>query len=389
MSSFLTVDLRGEADWDPGRLVGSTFAWPTAAPVVPLRELVTTVRAGSVATAGSPVITPAGLVARTGAIRRRSTKYQGKAFTVGTRGLRRGDVLVPPSPSGPAVLVDDRLNGALLSSRFTALRPLDPVFSRWIWAVLNSRAAQARRASLATGTTMASVKTPDLLEMGVPLPPLVEVQRLDRVLASIEVGTHREEEPSESTWWVTADLRRRVDWGIMLATPRPELLEDGEPLGSFVREMKPSRSTRSFEVPTELPGTLPVVDVSALGGRPTRRWAAPQFTTVTLIAPGDLLIARVGEYSYATVAQRPAVADPGIFVLRLHDQSQGPALAHFLNGREGQTRRRMFLRGVTVPSLRRTDIERFPIPAEALEFEGDVEPDVGLADQLEQVLWTA
>lgn len=49
----------------------------------------------------------------------------------------------------------------------------------------------------------------------------------------------------------------------------------------------------------------------------------------------------------------------------------------------------MFLRGVTVPSLRRTDIERFPIPAEALEFEGDVEPDVGLADQLEHVLWTA
>ncbi|MFE5025043.1 hypothetical protein ACFRAO_17310 [Streptomyces sp. NPDC056656] len=233
------------------------------------------------------------------------------------------------------------------------------------------------------------MKTPDLLEMAVPLPPLAEVQRLDRVLASIEAGTHREEEPSESTWWVVADLRRRDDWGIMLATPRPELLEDGEPLGSFVREMKPSRSTRGFEVPTELQGTLPVVDVSALGGRPTRRWAAPQSTTVTLIAPGNLLIARVGEYSYATVAQRPAVADPGIFVLRLHDQSQGPALAHFLNGREGQTRRRMFLRGVTVPSLRRTDIERFPIPAEALDFEGDVEPDVGLADQLERVLWTA
>ncbi|MFC8421280.1 hypothetical protein ACFUN7_10415 [Streptomyces sp. NPDC057236] len=229
---------------------------------------------------------------------------------------------------------------------------------------------------------MASVKMPDLLETGVPLPPLLEVQRLDGVPASIEAGTHREEEPSESTWWVTADLRLRDDWGIMLATPRPELLEDGEPLGSFVREMKPSRSTRGFEVPTALPGTLPVVDVSVLGGRPTRRWAAPRSTTVTLITPGDLLISRVGEYSYATVTH----ADPGVFVLQPHDQSQGPALTHFLNGREGQTRRRMFLQGMTVPSLRRADIERFPIPAEALEFEGDVDPDVGLADQLEQVL---
>jgi hypothetical protein len=389
MSSHLTVDLRGQADWDTGRLVGPKFAWPTEAPVVPLRSLVSTVRAGSVATAGSPVITPGGLVARTGAIRRRSTKYQGKAFTVGTRGLRLGDVIVPPSPSGPAIFVDSRLDGALLSSRFTALRPVDPTLSRWIWAVLNTRAGRARRASLATGTTVPSVKTQDLLDMDVPLPPLAEILRLDKALASIEAHTHLEEEPSESTWWATADLRRGYDWGIMLATPRPELLTDGEPLGSFVQAVKPSRSTRHVEVPTELPGTLPVLDVGALGGQPTRRWVAADFTSATRVDAGDLLIARVGEYSYATVAQRPAVADPGILVLRLRDRSRGPALAHFLNGREGRAKRRMFLMGAVIPSLRWTDLARIPIPAEALEFDGDVEPDVALADQLERVLWTA
>jgi hypothetical protein len=45
---------------------------------------------------------------------------------------------------------------------------------------------------------MASVKTPDLLEMGVPLQPLVEVQQLDRVLASIEAGTPREDRKTTS-----------------------------------------------------------------------------------------------------------------------------------------------------------------------------------------------
>lgn len=389
MSGHVTIDLRGEADWDPGHLVGSQFVWPTRAPVVPLQTLVSTVPAGSVANVGSPVITPASLVARTGAIRRRSTKYQGKAFTVGMRGLRHGDIMVPPSASGPAILVDDRLEGALLSSRFTALRPLDPALSRWIWAVLNTRAGQTHRALLATGTAAPSVKARDLLDMGVPVPSLSEVRRLDRVLASIEAHTHREEEPSESTWWVRADLRSRDDWGLMLATPLPELLADGEPLGSFVEEMKLARSTRDVEVSTELPGMLPVVDVGVLRGRPTRRWVAPESPAITLVRPGDLLVASVGDFSYATVAQRPAVAGSGLFVLRLRDQSRGPALVHYLNGREGRARRRMFLQGVTILSLRKTDLERFPIPAGALEFDGHTEPDTGLADQLEHVLWTS
>ncbi|WP_405476560.1 hypothetical protein [Streptomyces sp. NBC_00009] len=329
------------------------------------------------------------MAASTGSVRRRSTKYQGSVFVVGLRGLRSGDVLVPSSASGSALLIDDRLNGALFSSRFTALRPLAVTDSLWIWAVLNSQSGRARRALLAAGSPTGAVKTSDLLDITLPMPPLAHTQRLHQDLAQIEERTHRAEAPAESTWWTTADLRVRNDWAITLATPNPRLLDNGEPLSSFIRELARSRSTRNAESLEELPGTLPVVDVSTLAGKPPRRWVEPKTTGATVIAPGDLLIAGLGEYSYATVAQRPGVADPHVFVLRLLDQSQGPALAHYLNGREGQAIRRILLRGSTVQSVKRADIERFPIPREALDYDGDAEPDVPLAEQLEQVLWTS
>ncbi|MFE5879600.1 restriction endonuclease subunit S domain-containing protein [Streptomyces hydrogenans] len=337
---------------------------------------------------GSPVITPANVGASTGAIRRRSTKYQGSAYVVGRQGLRSGDVLVPLSAAGAAILVDDRLNGALFSARFAALRPADSFAALWIWAVLNSRTGLARKGFLAAGSTTPVVKTSDLLGMELPIPPPADIHRLTPILAQIEARTHRAEEPAASTWWTTADLRVRNDWAITLATPNPELLEAGEPLDSFVQELTRGQSTRDVEIQQELPGYLPVVDVSALAGKPIRRWVAPETARVAVIAPGDLLVANVGEFSYATVAQRSGVADPHVFVLRLLDQSQGPALAHHLNGREGMATRRILLRGATVPSLRRSDIERFPIPQQALEYEGDIEPVVPLAEQLEQVLWT-
>ncbi|MEH0513395.1 hypothetical protein QBC31_22230 [Streptomyces sp. B21-079] len=354
-----------------------------------LRELASSLPPGTVARAGSPVITPANVAPSTGAIRRRSTKYQGSVFVVGPRGLRSGDVLVPPSASGPALLIDDRLNGALFSSRFTALRPLASADSLWIWAVLNSHSGRARRALLAAESPTGTVKTSDLLDMTLPVPPLAHALRLRQELAQIEDRTHRAEAPAESTWWTTADLRVRNDWAITLATPSPSLLDDGEPLSSFIRELAPSRSTRKAELLEELPGSLPVVDVSTLAGKPPRRWVEPKTTRATVIAPGDLLIAGLGDYSYATVARSPGVADPHVFVLRLFDQALGLALAHYLNGREGQATRRILLRGSTVQSVKRADIERFPIPREALDYDGDAEPDVPLAEQLEQVLWTS
>ncbi|MET9966039.1 hypothetical protein ABZZ80_09055 [Streptomyces sp. NPDC006356] len=389
MSTSLVVDLRRDGlAWDPVRLAASAFEWPTRAPLASLRELADSPRPGTVTRAGAPVITPADLAASTGAIRRRSTRYQGSAFVVGPHGLRPGDVLVPPSVAGPALLVDERLNGALFSSRFTALRPAASSVALWIWAVLNSRTGHARRALLAAGSPTGAVKASDLLDMELPVPPLADTRRLGEVLAGIEKRTHRAEASAESTWWRTADLRLRNDWAILLSTPRPELLEDGEPLGSFISELARSRSTRDAEVPEPLPDTVPVVDVSALAGKPIRRWVDPAAAGTAVIAPGDLLVAGLGDYAYATVAQHPGVADPHVFVLRLLDPTQGPALAHYLNGREGQATRRILLRGVTVPSLRRPDVERFPVPREALDFDGDIEPAVPLADQLEQVLWT-
>src|SRR5690606_26932951 len=73
-----------------------------------------------------------------------------------------------------------------------------------------SRAGQARRASPATGTTMASVKKPDLLEMGVPLPPRVEVQQTRSTVrccrtstSAASPGARRRPRTTNRSWPVT------------------------------------------------------------------------------------------------------------------------------------------------------------------------------------------
>ena len=111
------LDLRREPSWDPATLTAEAFRWPRLTFAVPLGEVATRLAPRSLADAGSPVITPQVLDPSSGAIRRRSRKYQGSVFQVGAE-LRPGDVLIPRSGSGPTLLVSERLAGALVSARF-------------------------------------------------------------------------------------------------------------------------------------------------------------------------------------------------------------------------------------------------------------------------------
>lgn len=385
MATSNVLDLRRHTSWEPSRLLAGAFEWPIQAPTVALRELVSRVPPASFADAGTPVVTPAGIDSIRGGVRRRSRKYQGAAYQVGAE-LRPGDLLVPRSPSGLVLLVSDVMAGALVSSTFYALRPRQGVSALWLWGLLNSRSGLELRGSLAAGSTALLLAPGDLLDIAVPLPTLVEQHALIGALQSEASTTHLEEEEAPETWWRTADLRGS-EWRFMLASPRPDLLHEGIPLKDYCGEIVKGRPVRDVAVEAQEVGFLPVADIRMLSGNPPRRWVPATAERVTVVHPGDLCVAAPGERPHATVVQAEAVADPNVYVLRLRDPNLGPALAQYLNGREGFALRRMLISGAFIPNLRRGDLENLPVRPEALEQPAPDLPVTPLADRLERLLW--
>ncbi|MFV2114236.1 hypothetical protein ACFHW0_18110 [Micromonospora sp. LOL_025] len=385
MFTSVVLDLRLERSWEPGRLTAEAFRWPTSDRAVPLCDVATRLAPRSFAASGSPVVTPASLDAESGGIRRRSRKYQGSVFQVGAE-LRAGDVLVPRVGLGPAVLVSEHLRGALVSARFTALRPLDSELGLWLWGVLSSESGRRLRASLSQGAAIAAVEPSSLLDAIVPVPPVERLRRVNGPLRAVEDSTHVDEEEAVETWWQTTDLRT-TDWRIALATPDPSILTAGEPLANFCGEIVHGRNTRGLAIEEEAPGYLPVADVSMLGGKAPRRWVPEDQGNATVAQPGDLLVAALGNLPHARIADARAVADTNVLVLRLRNPSFGPALAHYLNGQDAYRVRQVFTVGATVPSISATDLGRIPVPAAALEPVEAPAVVLPLAQRLELLLW--
>lgn len=381
------VDLRQHASWEPSRLLAEVFEWPIAVPIVALRDLVSRVAPTSFADVGTPVITPAGIDSVLGGVRRRSRKYQGAAYQVGSE-LRPGDVLVPRTPSGVALLVSELMAGALVSSSFYALRPGDQTSGLWVWGMLNCRSGIELRRSVSVGAASMVLSPGDLLDLPMPTPPLAAQSALMAGLHEVQEATNFPEEEAPETWWRIADLRES-EWRLMLASPRPELLRDGTPLREYCGEIAKGRPIRDVASESEEIGFLPVVDIGTLSGNPARRWVPVTAERLTRVHPGDLGVAAVGERPHAAVVDVEAVADPNVYVLRLRDPSLGPSLMRYLNGREGYALRRMLISGASIPSLRRGDLEQLPVREEALDR---LEPEISmasLADRLEQVLWSS
>lgn len=379
------VDLRRESSWDPASLTAEAFEWPTQAPLAPLREVVTSLAARSFADAGAPVITPMSLDATTGAVRRRSRKYQGSVFQVGAE-LHTGDVLIPRSGTGPTLLVSERLAGALVSARFTALRPLEPDLGLWLWAVFGSESGSRLRVSLSQGGTLTNLNTAALLDSQVPMPMLADRYRVSEQLWDLERATHVEEEAS-GTWWHVADLRA-TPWQVALATPDRSLLDDGTPLEMLYGQIARGRNTRDSALLEPALGYLPVSDVSVLGGKPPRRWLPADHRSAVVASPGDVLVALVGNYAYATVATEQSVADQHVVVLRFRDHSHATPIAAYLNSQRGYRVRQMLLSGSAIQSLRPSDLASLRIPDAAL-YEA-TQPEVApapIARRLENLLW--
>lgn len=384
MIAIARVDLRGRSTWDTGLLTAETFDWPIAVPNVPLSDLATLVSGGTPVAPRTRVITPASLDPRSGGVRRRSERYQGPALQVG-RELQSGDVLVAGNPDTPALLVTDRLRGAAVSTRFTALRPTAEITSLWLWAVLNSGSGQQLRRHLSLGSLDAGGVKARVLDVRVPVPSLAHQFELEAVLRQIEASTHIDEEEAVTTWWRNVDLRGQ-EWRLLLASPEPERLDQGDPLESLAERIEQGGSRDDVSTDEHV-GAFYVTDIGVLNGRPPKRWARSLGSGGVLTSRGDVLVAAVGSRAHAMVATESSVLDRNVIRVRLKNIQRAEALARFLNGSAGYGLRQMLLRGSTVPHLSVRDLARLPVPAEALVKDDADAPAIPLASQLEQTLW--
>lgn len=388
MLSSVLLDLRRERVWDPSRLLADSFSWPEPSwPVLPLRDLATTIAPRSFVASGSEVITPASVDPRRIGVRRRSTRYQGSGYMVGAE-LQPGDLLVPALPTGPALMVSVEHDGAAVSSAFRALRPTgDLTLTLWVWAVLNSTSGQAARAAVAMGDAIPRLTRSALLEVAVPVPPIDSQRELRPTLVELERTTHIEEEEAPATWWRVTDLRN-TEWRFETTVRDPHALEDGAPLGTLCGEIVMGQAQLQTAADEPADGLLPLTDIAVLGGATPRKWASPDERGVAVAYPGDLLVARIGERAQARVATDPSVVHSNVFLLRLRTPDTGPTIAAFLNSTEGFRLRQMFAAGSFIPSLRRSDLVRFPVPPRALSpHVEELALQQPLAMQLEHVLW--
>ncbi|MFF7717124.1 hypothetical protein [Streptomyces sp. NPDC007988] len=303
------------------------------------------------------------------------------------QGLRPGDLLIPMSPDLPALLIRPEHVGSLMSSGFLALRPKEGL-GIWIWALLSSRTGRLFRSHLATSVVGRSTSRAALLDLELPLPPLVEVSLLSDRLAPIERASGREEEEASETWWRAADVSDG-DWSLALATRDPVVLDGGIPLGDLCEKITRGRfgpQQQHREEPA--PAYVAVTDIQVLGGKPVRRWVSLEAQPLVLAHPGDVLLAAVGARPHAMLAVETTAVDRNVYVLRLRNPSHGPAIVHYLNGQVGYGIRQMLLAGGAILSMRRDNLARLPVQPKALEYLGRSEPVVPLDVQLEQALWS-
>ena len=107
-----------------------------------------------------------------------------------------GDVLVSMTrPNLNAVaLVGSELNGAIASTGFDVLRPVE-IDSRWLFAHTRSKAFIDAMSALVQGALYPAVKSADVRSFEIPLPPLNEQKRiadkLDRLLARVDAAKAR------------------------------------------------------------------------------------------------------------------------------------------------------------------------------------------------------
>lgn len=387
------IDLSDFDTWLPERLLARPFEWKTEQPVVPLGDLGIIVAPDTIATVGTPVITPASIDSATGAVLSPSTKYQGSAYFLHDfgDGLAAGDLLVPLTSTAPVLRVTTDRLGSVCSSQFLGLK-VPPRLSLWLWSVLNSTSGVQARSDAIAGLGGASRTRAALLSLTVPTPPFMFDSA---AFSAIEDHTHVVnpfEADNGGSWWRTANLVD-YEWRFVLATPTPEIVITGIPLADLATVERGVTPPREFCTDIPIPGANPLMTHSALSGRPPRTWIKPNAPHTVTANAGDIVLSGVADQPHAQVAPGPILIDRNLFLVRPNLPERGRTMAAYFNSQAGLGVRAILQTGTTARTLALRDLQRFPIPEQALESTElahraeDLE-NVDLAAKLENLLWS-
>lgn len=393
MSATAVVDLQIERTWDIARLLADAFAWPVDWPSVRLGDIAVALSPNTKPTEGALVIAPGGLDARTGGIRRRTDKYLGSVYQVGTSesGLRAEDLLVPPIATLPVLYVTDAMQGALVAGSFTALRA--GADALWLWGVLNSTEGKRLRALATTGKTLRLGQRTALLSLPIPQPPFETQRTVVPNLREFITMTGADEEDAPTSWWRVTDLRNN-EWRFVLATSRPELLDKGIALEALASQIRQGRSAVDDPLSsTPGPHDLPVIDAAWLRTGKFRRWCAPESPRAALRTEhDDVVMAATGRLAHAQVAPAGLVIDTSVVAISLKEPEFASGLARYLNSRTGQGMRALRLTGSFIARLNLRDVRELRVTDaiyDTAQGDGRVPSWAPpLEERLGQVLWT-
>ncbi len=383
--------LPSEGSWDPSALLrpSAEEVWRGLGPLAALRDLVSVVGGAVPAQPSQPVVTPGGINPLSGSVRQTRRDFTGSVRLLGEAvdALQVGDLLVPVTGRGPALLLKRGHEGLSFSDAFIALRPLQPWTGTWLWACLSSATGVRVREGSTTGGTLKRLTPAALLATPVPLP--ADLTGALPALRSMSDNVPAIEENANvaSSWWRVATLAATGDWHAQLSLRNPSLLEEGIPLGDLA-EVASGRRPRSY-FSTPRPDTLPVRQGLSVDGRNVRMWATVD--AAPRIHPGDIVIVEVGLRGRVSVNEEECLAGQGVLVIRPNSPALAQALASYLSSESAQELRASLVQGL-IPRLTPALLRKFPVPENVLSSVAMPQPrpvmPLPLAERLEQLLWS-
>lgn len=227
-----------------------------------------------------------------------------------------GDVLFARmQATDKVVLVTSDTRTHIWSTGFAALRPRPGTSAKWVSYWLRSRVFQGLKDALCTGATQKAINNDAIRELSIPLPPLSEQERIERILDEADALRRVRAQADERTSSIEAALFQDVfgspainpfHWPVESVGALYEESRGGVKCGPFGSALKKHEYTDSGVPVWGIPNVLPNQFVEA----GSLYISHPKFEELRAYAvePGDLLISRAGTVGRICVA-RPQVAE--------------------------------------------------------------------------------
>lgn len=387
-SVYGTIRLPSSRAWDPTALLvpEAIDIWGNQATLVPISSIAEYLPAGDAPAERIDAVAPSSIDQQLGHIRRLQPNYGGPVYR-GGRGeyaLQCGDVLIPRTGQGPALVMTEALAGYAYSAQFHALHPSCPDLGLWLWAVLSSTRGLRARQAAQVGSITPVFSIAGLLSLAVP--SVGDTATLRRLAALAEERCTARLDAEKSSWWSIRSIPEGGKWAPQIFMKDPTVLEHGQPLHQLAQVVKGRRPVNPARIATE--DALPVMEARVVTGSAPRWWSDDK--RLPRVKPGDVVVQALGDRPRASVVQEEYLASDSVLVVRAREGVDGTRLAHSLTASRAAELLGALSRGSALRHLSAKDLETFPVPTPdaviANTLPGDPTASIPLRDRIDQEL---